>query len=229
MKLFILLFAVMGLAECTYLSDLTSRSAVDTCAQGLQRCVAPIQTGMESMMGLGTGFSSNSAIPEDANIDTVCTRLEPFQVCLRGAVRNCHQQTQRDQMTGLDQMIGYICSARGRANVREMQESECATNELKGLELVEGIQGCSTNYVYEVQMATIRAMQSQGPPNIDLCGLTEELRICVTTEARDRCGTAYETFVNEIWAIASRTTMRNMGCAAPPDNTRRFALRALDI
>ncbi|XP_059138894.1 uncharacterized protein LOC131927188 isoform X2 [Physella acuta] len=156
----------------------------------------------------------NNLGPEDikdfsnaAFYDQFCQKSQTFSSCFRDARVECDHQGVLNDYESLVGVADFLCTDESRDDVSFLINLECASSELKIVELVQSFEGC--RLIFDNDM------------NLDFCPLMHQFSGCLVNIATEKCGSRAGGFVSRLFNVAAAAELGELGCGAQARNARR--------
>ncbi|XP_059138890.1 uncharacterized protein LOC131927185 [Physella acuta] len=167
----------------------------------------------------------NTLNPEDykdfgnaAFYEQFCQKSQTFSSCFRDARDECDDQGVVNGYEGQVGVADFLCTDESRNDVSFLINLECASSELKIVELVQSFEGCALGLHNEMNLAM---MSDQDLSTFNFCPLMDQFSSCLVNIATEKCGSRAGGFVSRLFNVAAATELGELGCGAQARNARR--------
>ncbi|XP_059138895.1 uncharacterized protein LOC131927188 isoform X3 [Physella acuta] len=160
-------------------------------------CISPLNNlGPEDFKDFG-----NAAL-----YDQFCQKSQTFSSCFRDARDGCDNKWVLNDYESQVGVADFLCTDESRDDVSFLINLECASSELKIVELMQGFEGC--RFIFDNE-------------NLDFCPLMDQFSGCLINKATEKCGSRAGGFVSRLFNVAAATELGELGCGAQARNARR--------
>ncbi|XP_059138897.1 uncharacterized protein LOC131927191 isoform X1 [Physella acuta] len=161
-------------------------------------------------------------LSDEAAYEEFCQKATAFSSCFSLAEGECDNSELKNNVRGQVNMADFLCSDETKDDISALADSECAKNELKMVEVQQGVEGCMMSFQNELQFAFISAMLSgQDASAVNFCPLVDQLSVCVINKATESCGSSVGGFLSRMWNVATGPSFEQLGCGNQARNARR--------
>ncbi|XP_059149273.1 uncharacterized protein LOC131936353 [Physella acuta] len=123
---------VLVLSLCLVIVECIQVKRSEGC-ESLQACLSPID---------GVTVPNIGRLGEDGAYQEFCQKASTFSVCYQDENAGCDRQSVRDSIKSMVDVAEFLCTEEARSEILAVSSSDCASNELKVLQLQLNLEGC---------------------------------------------------------------------------------------
>ncbi|XP_059138891.1 uncharacterized protein LOC131927186 [Physella acuta] len=199
---------VLILSLCYIVVECNTVRWAGSCAK-IFTCISPLNNlEPENTKDLGNA----------AFYDQFCQQSQTFSACFRDARDECDHKGVLNRYESQVGVADFLCTDESRDDVSFLINLECASSELKIVELMQSFEGCTFSLHNEMNLAMI---SDQDPSTLNFCPLMDQFSGCLVNIATEKCGSRAGGFVSRLFNVAAATELGELGCGAQARNARR--------